>query len=43
MRYDTRKIKECRSIDAGKTAGDLGGSTDDTFDCWQLDVMATAY
>ncbi len=43
MRYDNRKVKDWRCLDTGETAGDLGWTTHDAFDCWQLDVTANAY
>jgi hypothetical protein len=43
MRYHDRKVKNWRSLETGETAGDLGWSTDDHFDFWQLDILANAY
>jgi hypothetical protein len=43
MRYDDRKVKNWRCLETGERAGDLGWSTNDKFDYWQLDVMANAY
>ena len=43
MRYDNRKVKNWRSLETGKTAAYYGWSTNDKFDCCQLDVMANAY
>lgn len=43
MRYDNRKVKDWRSLETGETASDLGWSTNDDFDYWQLDVIANAY
>lgn len=43
LRYDDRKVKNWRSLDTGETAGDLGWSTDDKLDYWQLDILANAY
>ena len=43
MRYDNRKVEDWRSVDTGETAADLGWSTNDKFDYWQLDIMANAY
>jgi hypothetical protein len=43
MRYDDRKLRNWRCLETGERAGDLGWSTNDKFDYWQLDVMANAY
>ncbi len=43
LRYDDRKVKNWRCTDTGETAGDLGWTTNDKLDYWQLDVMANAY
>jgi len=43
LRYDSRKVKNWRSLDSGETAADLGWSTNDKLDYWQLDVMVNAY
>ena len=43
LRYDGRKVKNWRSEETGESAADLGWSTDDKFDYWQLDIMASAY
>jgi outer membrane protein W len=43
MRYDDRKVKDWRSMETGESARDLGWSTDDSLDYWQLDIMAHAY
>jgi len=43
MRYDDRKVRDWRSMETGESANDLGWTTDDRIDFWQLDVMAHAY
>ena len=43
MRYDNRKVKNWRSGETGEFAVDLGWSTDDKLDFWQLDILANAY
>lgn len=43
MRYDNRKVTNWQSEDTGESAGQLGWSTDDQFDYWQLDILAGAY
>lgn len=43
LRYDDRKVKNWRSLETGETASDLGWSTNDTLDYWQLDILANAY
>jgi len=43
MRYDNRKVKNWRSLEAGETAADLGWATDDKLDYRQFDFMANAY
>ena len=43
MRYDNRKVKNWRCTDTKETAGDLGWSTNDKLDYWQLDILANAY
>lgn len=42
-RYDDREITNWKSLDTDETAGDLGWSTDDSLDYWQVDALATAY
>ena len=36
LRYDDRKVKNWRSEETGESASDLGWSTDDKLDFWQL-------
>jgi len=43
MRYDDRKVKNWRCTDTGETAAELGWSTNDKMDYWQLDILANAY
>ena len=43
LRYDNRKVNNWRCTDTGETAADLGWSTDDRLDYWQLDFVANAY
>ena len=43
LRYDDRKVKNWRSEETGESASDLGWSTDDKLDFWQLDILANAY
>lgn len=43
MRYDNRKVKNWRSEETGESAADLGWSTNDKLDYWQLDILANAY
>lgn len=42
-RYDDRKLKDWRSMETGESASDIGWTTNDTIDYWQVDVMASAY
>lgn len=43
LRYDNRKVKDWRNQETGETAGQLGWNTNDTFDYWQVDAVASAY
>lgn len=43
MRYDNRRVKNWTSLENGETASDLGWSTRDEIDSWQVDAMASAY
>jgi len=42
MRYDSRKVTDWRAVNEGIKASDLGWATDDKFDYWQFDALATA-
>ena len=43
LRYDNRKVNNWRSEETGESASDLGWSTNDKLDFWQLDIQANAY
>ena len=43
LRYDNRKVNNWRSEETGESASDLGWSTNDNLDFWQLDILANAY
>jgi hypothetical protein len=43
LRYDDRKVKNWRSEETGESASQLGWSTNDKLDYWQLDILANAY
>jgi outer membrane protein W len=42
-RYDNRSVTNWKSKETGRTAEDLGWSTDDELDYWQVDAIASAY
>ena len=42
-RYDDREINNWKSVDTGESAEDLGWTSDDSIDYWQVDAIATAY
>ncbi|OQY43571.1 MAG: hypothetical protein B6242_14405 [Anaerolineaceae bacterium 4572_78] len=42
-RYDNRDVSNWKSKETGRTAEDLGWSTDDELDYWQVDAIASAY
>ena len=43
LRYDNRRVTNWKARDTGETAGDLGWSTDDEFDFWQFDAVASTF
>ncbi len=43
LRYDNREVSNWRSEETGESASQLGWSTNDKLDYWQLDILANAY